>query len=143
MPLNIEATEDSPKVILDDQNQVFLLEGESRPQHAYNFFKPIINWLEEYGKILFWQKEHFGKNRRMTVQFKLNYFNSTSAKFIGDILFILDKLCEDGFEVRVKWYYSKEDIDMKESAEEYMKMTKKLTYKLVVIEDEDENDDSN
>ena len=132
-PFQIEATDDSPKVVLDDQNQVFLFEGESRPQHTFKFFEPIVNWLTEYGKILFWQKEHFGKNRRMTFQFKLSYFNSTSAKFIGDVLSILDKYCQDGFEVRVKWFYQSEDLDMKESGEEFLKMMKKLPIKLVLI----------
>lgn len=136
-PLLIEPTDDSPKVVLDDQNQVFLFEGESRPPNTYNFYKPIIEWLEEYGKILFWQKEHFGKNRRMTFQFKLSYFNSTSAKFIADILTILDTLCLEGYEVRVKWYYHKEDIDMKESGEEYLKMMKKLPFNLVLLEEEE------
>ena len=133
-PLRIDATEDSPKVVLDDQNQVFLFEGESRPQHAFKFYKPVTEWLEEYGKILFWQKEHFGKNRRMTFQFKLSYFNSTSAKFIGDILTKLDSLCLEGYEVRVKWFYHVEDIDMKESAEEYAKMVKKLPINLVLMD---------
>ena len=133
-PLRIEATEDSPKVIMDEQNQIFIFEGESRPQHAFNFFTPIIQWLEGYGKILYWQKEHFEKNRRMTVQFKLSYFNSTSAKFISDILLLLDSFCKAGYAVRVKWFYHKEDTDMKESAEEYIKMVKQLPINLVLIE---------
>ncbi len=138
LPLQIEATDDSPKVILDDQGQVFLFEGECRPQHAFKFFQPIIQWVDEYGNILFWQKEHFGKNRRMTFRFRLSYFNSTSAKFIGDVLSRLDKFCQDGFEVRVKWFYAAEDLDMKESGEEYLKMMKKLQIKLVLIgSDED------
>ncbi len=136
-PLNIEATEDSPQVILDDEKQIFLFEGESRPHHAYNFYQPVIQWLEGYGKILFWQKQHFGKNRRMTVQVKLSYFNSTSAKFIGDILLLLDSLCKDGYEIRVKWFYQKEDVDMKESAEEYMKMVKQLPIILVLNDGSD------
>jgi hypothetical protein len=132
-PLYIEATEDSPKVVLDDQNQVYLFEGESRPQHTYKFYKPIIDWLDEYANILFWQKEQFGKARSMTFQFKLSYFNSTSAKFLGDVLSRLDKLCQDGFEVQVKWYYDTEDSDMKESGEEYQKMMKKLPMKMILI----------
>jgi hypothetical protein len=139
-PILIEPTEDSPKVILDDQNQIFLLEGESRPQHAFKFFQPIIQWLQDYQKILFWQKEHFGKNRRMTFQVKLSYFNSTSAKFIGDILALLDNFCKEGYEVRVKWFYNAEDTDMKESAEEYMKMMKKLPINLVLIDGNESKD---
>jgi hypothetical protein len=139
-PFFIEPTEDRPKVVLDDQNQIFLFEGESRPPHTFKFYQPIINWLEEYRKILFWQREHFGKNRRMTVQFKLTYFHSTSAKFIADIFFILDSFCKDGFDVRVKWYYNREDTDMLESAEEYSKMVSKLPVKLVVVEDPETED---
>ena len=135
-PLLIESTDSSPKVILDAENQIFLFEGESRPHHAFKFYDPIIDWLNEYKKILYWQKQHFEKNRRMTLQFKLSYFNSTSAKFIGDILSLLNSICKEGYDVRVKWFYQKEDIDMKESAEEYMSMMKHLPIKLVLIDSE-------
>jgi SiaC family regulatory phosphoprotein len=133
--LLIESTDDSPKVILDSQSQVFLFEGESRPQHAFNFFHPIIQWIEEYGKVLYWQREHFAENKRLIFQFKLSYFNSTSAKFIRDILLVLNSFCKDGQVIVVRWFYYKEDTDMKESAEEYMKMLDKLPVELVVIED--------
>lgn len=132
--LIIEQTEVSPKVILDAQQQIFLFEGQSRPENTSKFYLPILQWLEEYKKVLYWQKERFEKNRRMTLQFKLSYFHSTSAKFIGDILSLLDNLCKDGYEVRVKWFYQKEDTDMKESAEEYIKMFKHLSIKLVLFD---------
>ena len=135
--LIIEKTDDSPQVVLDDDNQVFLIEGESRPPHAFKFYQPIIQWLEEYKKILFWQKQHFDKNRRMTMQFKLSYFNSTSAKFIADILVALDTICQEGYDVRAKWFYLEEDTDMKENAEEFMKMMKKLPIQMVLIETTD------
>jgi len=132
-PLRIEPTDESPKVVLDHQNQVFLFEGESRPPHTFNFYRPIIQWLEEYGK-----EENFDRSRSMIVQFKLSYFHSTSAKFIGDILFLLDSFCKKGYDVQVEWFYCLEDTDMKESAEEYMKMVSKLPIKLVVTEDSEE-----
>lgn len=133
-PLIIEQTEDSPKVILDAEQQIFLFEGQSRPENTAKFYIPILKWLEEYEKVLYWQREHYEKNQRMTMQFKLSYFHSTSAKFIGDILLMLDNLCREGYEVHVKWFYQKEDADMKESAEEYMKMFKHLSFKLVLYD---------
>ncbi len=134
-PLIIEPTDDSPKVILDDGQNIFLMEGECRPEQASRFFIPIIQWMEEYKKVLYWQKKHFGKNKRMTLQIKLSYFNSTSAKFIGDIFSLLDSICRDGYEVRVKWFYQQEDTDMKESGEEYVKLFKQLPFKMVLPED--------
>ena len=135
--LNIEATDDSPKVVLDDDNQVFLIEGESRPQHGFKFYTPIIQWLQDYKKAGSLQKQNIDKNRKMTFQFKLSYFNSTSAKYIGDILTSLDSICQEGHDVRAKWFYQKEDTDMIESAEEYMKLMKKLPIQLELIETAD------
>ena len=76
----------------------------------------------------------------MTFQFKLTYFHSTSAKFIADILHLLDSFYMDGFDMRVKWYYHKEDLEMKESGEEYIKMMVKLPIKLISYEDPEEED---
>ena len=139
-PLLIELTDGSPKVILDDQNQVFLFEGESRPQDAFKFFDPVIHWLQEYSKVLYSQKQHLGKNRTMTIQFRLSYLNSPSAKNIKDILSILESYCKDGYEVRVKWFYYKEDIDMKELGEEYAKIVEQLPINLVLIDGAEEKD---
>jgi len=133
-PLIIEQTVDSPKVVMDAEQQLFLIEGESRPENAHRFYLPILRWLEEYKKVLYWQRERFEKNRRMTLQFKLSYFNSTSAKFIGDILSLLNNLSKEGYEVRVKWLYQKEDSDMKESAEEYMQLYKHIAVKMVLFD---------
>jgi len=133
-PLIIEQTDISPKVILDDGQQIFLFEGESRPESASKFFRPIITWLEEYKNVLYWQKNHYSKNPSMTVQFRLNYFNSTSAKFIGDILTLLNSFCKEGYDVHVRWFYQPEDVDMKESAEEYMQLCKQLPIEQVPLD---------
>ena|SRR3990172_1990609 len=131
-PLISELTQDSPRVILDDKQQIFLIQGESCPEYTSKFYLPIIKWFEEYCLALHRQKQNFGYHPRMTLHFKLNYFNSTSAKFIGDILSLLDSFSRKGCELRVKWFYA--DIDMKESAEEYMQLYTHLPFKLVLLD---------
>ena len=131
-PLVIESDDDSPKVVLDSDKMVFLMEGESRPQHAFKFFKPILDWLEGYKKELSSQAD---KSKAVLFKVNLSYFNSTSAKFLGDIFFLLDDFCKEGLNVSVKWHYLKEDIDMKETAEEYQKIVKKLPIQLELIPD--------
>lgn len=116
--LIIESTSKSPKIILDPINLKFEIAGESRPEHATKFYEPVISWLEKYHSILLWKKSQFGKSPHLTFTFYFSYFNSTSAKFIVDILKQLEAYSAGGCDVTIKWYYDKRDEDMKESGEE-------------------------
>ena len=128
-PLTITATENTPAVILNAEEQLFLIEGHSFIEQTHTFYQPIIDWLQQYTLVLQHQKNYFEKNRRMTFQFKMDYFNSTSAKYIYGIISLLDEIANSGLDVRVKWFYYKEDVDMKESGEEFAHMTTKLAMK--------------
>ena len=48
----------------------------------------------------------------------LDYFNSSSARNIVEMLFILEKITETGNEVKVTWLYQEEDDVMKSRGEE-------------------------
>ena len=125
--LIIEPSDFSPKVVLDPTKNVFELSGESRPENTSKFYVPILQWLEQYQSVLYWEKDKFGQSASDKVfEFKLDYFNSTSAKFIMDLLMQLDKMAQEGYPIKVKWYYDKRDEDMKESGEEFSKLLKKL-----------------
>ena len=133
-PLIIAAEENTPSVKLDAEQQVFIIEGESIPESAYKFYKPVLEWLRTYEKVLLTQKRIFEDNRRMTFQFKYDYFNSGSAKYIYEIFSILDKMAMNNLRVRIKWYYSKEDSDMKQAGEELKKLVSKLEVRLLETE---------
>ena len=120
--LFIEATEFSPTVILDATKNKFEISGESRPENTGKFYEPIIKWLEQYESVLFWQKNKLGAPPQMLFEFKFEYFNSTSAKYIMDILSLLDKFHTEGYQVNVKWSFDKLDTDMKESGEEFAQL---------------------
>jgi hypothetical protein len=129
--LIIEPSEFSPKVVLDPTKNQFELSGESRPENTSKFYVPIIQWLEQYQSVLFWEKDKFGQSSPKTFEFKFDYFNSTSAKFIMDVLMQIDKMAQEGFPITAKWYYDKRDEDMKESGEEFSKLLKKLPMEFV------------
>ena len=129
--LIVEPTDFSPKVVLDSAKSVFEISGESRPENTSKFYVPILQWLEQYQNVLYWEKDKFGQIAPKVFEFKFDYFNSTSAKFILDVLMQLDKMCQDGYIVHVKWYYDKRDEDMKESGEEFSKLLQKLSMELV------------
>ncbi len=88
--MNISATSHTPKVMLDKKNLIFEIEGESRPENVYDFYCPIItklkNELESISRDL---KQAGHSKTSFKADFKLSYFNSSSAKFISDILSLL------------------------------------------------------
>lgn len=122
--LNVAPTEFSPKIILDEVSSKFEVSGESRPENANKFFAPVIAWLEQYQLVLYWEKQKFGKTRKIVFEFNLGYFNSTSAKFILDILNLLDKFFQEGYDIKVVWHYDVRDEDMMDSGEEFSKLVK-------------------
>ena len=122
--LTIEPTEFSPEVLLDPDKNKFVISGESRPENAGKFYQQILKWLDDYYSLRYWKDTQFGGDDAAAVfEFRFEYFNSTSAKFILDILKKIKKYREDNVNVNVKWYYDEPDIDMKDSGEEFSKMT--------------------
>ena len=120
----VKGTDFSPDVTLDSQALKFEISGEARPENTGKFFDPIIKWLEDYEAVLFWQKNKFGKESKLIFEFKFEYFNSTSAKYIMDIINLMDKYHTNGHDVLIRWHYDAQDTDMQESGEEFAKLVK-------------------
>lgn len=111
--IKINNTDDTPKVILDAENEVFEISGMSMPEDVNLFYEPILTWLEEYAN---------NPNKSTEFIFKLTYFNTASSKLILDILYKLEEIFENGFNVRILWYFAEDDEDMHESGEEFTEL---------------------
>ena len=109
-PIIISATEDTPGVRLDAANDIFELSGRSLPEDVVKFYKPILDWLDEYAQ---------SPNEHTVFDFKLSYFNTASSKIILDILMKLEGMYDDGKKISIKWHYPSDDEDMMEAGEEY------------------------
>ncbi|MES2592424.1 MAG: DUF1987 domain-containing protein [Bacteroidota bacterium] len=118
--LIIEATEDSPKILFDTASNRFTISGESRPENAGKFYTPVINWIVKFEETtLAVQKSENKEGSPLAFVFKLDYFNSTSAKYIMDILLILKKFSDQGYKINVEWHYDKRDDDMLDAGNEF------------------------
>ena len=106
----IEGTKISPKINFDYEKGLIELEGRSLPEQAHDLYKPLIKWVEEYKLI---------PRELTTVNLKLEYINSSSNKYILQILKKIDELFKDGNKVAVTWLYDEEDDDLYETAVEY------------------------
>ena len=108
--IKIQGTDDTPTVTLDKENNIFEISGRSLPEDVVVFYKPILEWLDEY------------KNdplEKTVFNFKLEYFNTASSKLLLDVLLKLEDINNDGHDVVVKWHYPDDDEDMEEAGEEY------------------------
>lgn len=108
--IKINATEDTPKVILDPVNKEFEISGRSLPEDVVVFFQPVMLWFEELEK---------NPITDMTLSIKLEYFNTASSKLILDILLKLEDIYQVNPKIKVKWFYQATDLDMREAGEEY------------------------
>ena len=46
--LRIEQTDDSPLVILDQEDNQFEISGKSLPEDVVDFYQPVLDWLNCY-----------------------------------------------------------------------------------------------
>jgi len=108
--IKIQGTEDTPRIILDAENDIMEISGRSLPEDVSSFYEPVLNWLNDYSE---------SPNKKTIFNFKLTYFNTASSKLLLDILMKLEEMHENGQEVLVRWHYPEDDEDMAEAGEEY------------------------
>ncbi len=117
----IEATGSTPQVIFDINNRQFEIIGCSRPENVIKFYMPIIDWLDSFAEKSTDYISYF-ENERAVFNIKLSYFNSASAKFILDILLLLNKIYKSGVALAINWHYEPGDEDMLDVGEELAEM---------------------
>ncbi len=116
--LKLELTDNTPKIILDHTSHSLEFEGDSRPEDVQKFFQPVMNWLNEYEGYV-----QSAGDVTLNANFKLEYFNSSSAKYIMDIILKLGKIAEPGnVTLNINWHYDEMDEDMLDAGEEFEDM---------------------
>jgi hypothetical protein len=107
--LTIDGTDETPRVLLDRENQVFEISGRSLPEDSADFFNPILEWVRGY-KTNPADSTHF--------VLRLDYLNTASSKFIQDILTELEGVRN----ARITWYYLEDDESMEEIGKEFAEL---------------------
>jgi len=107
--IKIDGTAKTPSVHFIDDGQLHL-KGRSIPENSIEFYKPLVDWLDEYGN---------GPQAKTEVHVQLEYFNTSSSKCILDLFKKLESISKQGHDVIIKWYYEEDDEDMLEAGEDY------------------------
>ena len=125
-PLYQEPTDDTPKVSLDPVGGLFEFIGNSYPENTNKFYTPILDWIKEF------IKER--PTQTVTASFNFDYFNTSSATYILEILRLIEDYQKAGNQCLVKWFYFEEDTDMLEAGEDYQR-TIQVPFELIERED--------
>ncbi len=96
------------------------ISGYSRPEDARDFYMPIIRWIEQFSKTVLSAKS---KPQLVSCSFKFIYFNSSSAKYLFDIVILLKDIAKKGVPINVLWYYDEDDDELLEAGEELSEMS--------------------
>ncbi len=97
------AKEYTPYVLLDAKKGLIELSGRSFPEDANRFYKPIINWVEEYIS---------SPNSLTQINLKFTYFNTASSKKILEMIKKVSVIKKTGFSLLVNWYYEEGEEDI-------------------------------
>lgn len=109
LPIYHKPTEDEPGMILDADQNIIEFSGRSLPEDPGTLYEPILDWVKEYSE---------NPNQATIVDFKLDYFNSSTARFIVEILEIFEDIRHAGHQVSVNWWFYEDDTVMQERGEE-------------------------
>ena len=119
--IKIESTPKTPMVHFDQERGHIELRGRSIPENSLEFYKELLEWLEEYGN---------NPQAKTNVEVQLEYFNTSSSKCLMDLLKRIEASTD---EACINWYYEEEDEDMLEAGEDYDAIID-LPFKLIATE---------
>ncbi len=122
----IEGTGKTPVILFEPEKGLLEIKGRSIPENSTEFYKPLVDMLK---------KDPGTLSTPFTINFQLEYFNTSSSKCILDILKILANLKKEGKEVLINWHYDEDDEDMLESGENYQEIVN-IPFKMIVLPQE-------
>jgi|ERR1035437_8894522 hypothetical protein len=123
--LYIKGTIKSPTFDFNYEKGELNITGRSHPEDVNTVYKPALRWLEKYIK---------NPKPITTVNFILEYYNTSSSKIILEIFRELKAFQDTGNNVIVNWHYAEADEDLRDDGEMFSDMVK-LPIELVVLKE--------
>ncbi len=106
-PLKIEAAIDTPEIVFDPATNIFSISGISHPENAKEFYEDILDWLDE-----FHQETVAKEEQKIIVDLNFKYINSSSYKYLREIMKKVANIKHNGVDVEVIWNYQEDDEDL-------------------------------
>jgi hypothetical protein len=108
--LTLSETSYTPAINLDVQGTISFV-GPSYPENTFEFYKPVMQWLENYFKKT--------DNALTTVNLEIIYLNSSSTKLFFDLFDLLDE-ASSKLDIQINWFYDADNDSALEAGEDFM-----------------------
>jgi len=110
--LNIEATKYTPKIDFNVETNILNIIGKSYPENTFEYYKPIVNWIEEYLETI--------DDAVVLINLDLEYLNSSSLKAYFDLFDLLEIAHDEGKNITINWIYDEENDISEETGEDFI-----------------------
>ena len=97
----VEATKRTPAICLEHGRIIF--EGRSITENPGAIYRPVHEWISRYSRIC---------REETQIEFGFEYINTSSTKWIYNIIKELAGIENVGKYARILWYYEQGDDDM-------------------------------
>ena len=109
--LAITGSQSTPSVTGDWAQGLLRMQGDSYPENSFEFFGPIIDWLERF--------LNAPPAPLLRLELRLVYMNTSSVKAMMDIFDLLEDAHKQGGKVCVDWYYDPRNERVVNLADEF------------------------
>ncbi|MDT8406228.1 MAG: biofilm regulation phosphoprotein SiaC [Methylococcales bacterium] len=108
--LDQEQTKNTPAVQADPVTGLFRMMGDSYPENSFEFFAPLIEWIEAFLET---------NTEALTLELNIAYMNTSSVKAMMDIFDLMEEAFQQGRKVQVAWFYDSRNERVVEMIEEF------------------------
>lgn len=106
----LRPTRTTPLVVLDAHKEYLLIKGRSSPENAIGFYGLLEDRIQQY---------KLSGKPKLNVKLELDYFNTSSAKCLFQLIKNLESLQHSGALVNVYWCFHEDDLDLQETGEDF------------------------
>ena len=121
----IKASDRTPEVRIDSQAGEVIFSGESYPENAINFYKPIMETLEGLCQ----------SGTSLSLRFELIYMNSSSLGMLRNMMSAIDHYAQQGLSATVSWQAYEDDDGMIEMGEDLQELYPAIQFKLHIVKE--------
>ena len=118
----LEATKYTPDIDCNVNGTISLV-GKSYPENTFEFYAPMMEWLETYFET--------SAVEVTVVNLEILYFNSSSSKLFFDFFDLLEENHSE-HKIDINWIYDEENESAEEAGEDFIEDFEDLNIKLVV-----------
>ena len=123
--MQIKATERTPEFTLNSTTGELIFSGESYPENAISFYKPILEKVEALCQ----------SKTDLLIRFELIYMNSSTLGMFRNMMNMMNTYDQQGNTISVVWQFFHDDDDMREIVEDFQELFSSIQFRFQPIAD--------